>query len=69
MEAANVGDPTQDAGPVIETAYGLTPARVAESLASTAALEAEVIRLARELPFEAEPWGFGNGLLRLATRE
>ena len=69
METANVGDPAQAAGPAIETAYGLTPARVAEILASTAALEAEVMRLASELPFEAEPWGFGNGLLRLATRE
>ena len=69
METANVRELARGGGPAIETAYGLTPARVTEILASTAALEAEVLRLATMLPFEAEPWGFGDGLLRLAIRE
>ena len=69
MEPASLGSPTSDAGPAVATAYGLSPARIAEILASTAALEVDVMRFAGALPFESEPWGFGDGLLRLSTRE
>jgi hypothetical protein len=66
METSSPGDPAQDAAPAKQNAYGLSPARIAEILGNAAALEADVMRLAKELPFEAEPWGFGDGLLRLA---
>lgn len=69
MKTVRSGDPAQDAGPASRDEYGLSEARVAEILASTAILEAVVMRLAGELSFEAEPWGFGDGLLRLAGRE
>ncbi len=48
--------------------YGLTPQRAADIRASTHALEAVVLRLAAALPFEAEPWGFGEQLVHIALR-
>lgn len=65
MDAA----PEQGAPPAGWVGYGLSQTRVAEVLQSTAALEAVVLRLASQLPFEAEPWGFGQGLMRLVGRE
>jgi len=46
--------------------YGLSPARIEEIANDTAILQARVRHLARTLAFEAEPWGFGIELLRLA---
>jgi hypothetical protein len=51
--------------PLVER-YGLTPERCAEIRLATEALEAVVAELADALPFEAEPWGFGQALWQLA---
>jgi hypothetical protein len=56
------------ADPLVE-AYGLTAERSAEVRARASALEAVVLRLAAALPFDAEPWGFGQALWRLAPAD
>jgi hypothetical protein len=48
--------------------YGLTRERAARIRASTRALEAVGIRRAAALPFDAEPFGFGERLLDIARR-
>ena len=55
--------------PEKRSAYGLSADRIAHISSHVAMLEAQVMRLAAELPFEAEPWGFGDGLLRLARSD
>ena len=47
-------------------ALPFAPARLSEIISDTARASARVAVLARDLPFEAEPWGFGQELLRLA---
>jgi|KBSMisStandDraft_5_1062788.scaffolds.fasta_scaffold677221_1 hypothetical protein len=41
------------------------PARLHQIMTDTAVASARVAVLARDLPFDAEPWGFGQELLRL----
>jgi hypothetical protein len=41
------------------------PARLNQIMTDTAVASSRVAALARDLPFEAEPWGFGHELLRL----
>ena len=54
-----------EAGDPLVERYGLTPQQRAEIRAATEALEALVLQLADALPFEAEPWGFGQALWQL----
>ena len=68
MAITNHGDPVT-ALPEKRNACGLSPNRIAQFSRNVAMLEAQVMRLAAELPFEAEPWGFGEGLLRLAQSD
>lgn len=69
MERENSCQSEQDFVAASRVGFGLSQARVSEILESTAKLEAVVMRLAPRLPFEAEPWGFGDGLMRLAASE
>ncbi|TCT09650.1 hypothetical protein [Paralcaligenes ureilyticus] len=54
---------------LIDDEYGLTPIRIAEIAANTAVMGKRVMSLAQALSFEAEPWGFGAELLRLAKSD
>jgi len=60
---------TPSGGPVerLGDLYGVAPERRAAIAATTEALEAVVLRLSESLPFDAEPWGFGEALWRLAN--
>lgn len=69
METSDSGDTPVNASNLIDSAYGLTPARIAEIATDTAALGARVMSLAKALSFEAEPWGFGAELLLLAKSD
>jgi hypothetical protein len=59
-------NPNPDPISMLSREYGLAPDRVATIAAETAVLAARVMVLAKALPFDAEPWGFGAELLRLA---
>ncbi len=67
MEKPDSGEMPVKTSNLIDSAYGLTPARIAEIATDTGALGARVMSLAKALSFEAEPWGFGAELLLLAN--
>lgn len=69
MEAERFQHRDRGVTAAMRVVYGLSETRIREILENTETLEAVVLRLSEALPFEAEPWGFGDCLWRLAEHE